>query len=123
MTKSFTTNDLIRYIYQEMEEEENDQLVQLLQDDQQLMQEYIDLLSTIEKLDIVLIEPSDSIINAIKKRHGPKDWKKYNTNNSIFPVVSPKRQEFFLQLSQSKEIGILVSNLVLPILKNKDLSK
>ncbi|AKP51672.1 hypothetical protein [Cyclobacterium amurskyense] len=68
MTKSFTTSDLIRYIYQEMEEEENDQLVQVLQDDQQLMQEYIDLLSTIEKLDIVLTEPSDSIINAIKKK-------------------------------------------------------
>ncbi|GEO21981.1 hypothetical protein [Cyclobacterium qasimii] len=76
MTKSFTTNDLIRYIYQEMEEEENDQLVQLLQDDQQLMQEYIDLLSTIEKLDIVLIEPSDSIINAIKKKARSKGLEK-----------------------------------------------
>ncbi|WP_339923851.1 hypothetical protein [uncultured Cyclobacterium sp.] len=76
MTKSFTTNDLIRYIYQEMEEEENDQLVQLLQDDQQLMQEYINLLSTIEKLDIVLIEPSDSIINAIKKKARSKGLEK-----------------------------------------------
>jgi len=76
MTKSFTTNDLIRYIYQEMEEEENDQLVQILQDDQQLMQEYIDLLSTIEKLDIVLIEPSDSIINAIKKKARSKGLEK-----------------------------------------------
>jgi len=76
MTKSFTTNDLIRYIYQEMEEEENDQLVQILQDDQQLMQEYIDLLSTIEKLDIVLMEPSDSIINAIKKKARSKGLEK-----------------------------------------------
>lgn len=68
MTKSFTTNDLIRYIYQEMEEEENDQLMQILQDDQQLMQEYINLLSTIEKLKILSTEPSESIINAIKKK-------------------------------------------------------
>tara|TARA_R110001592_G_scaffold101302_1_gene286741 strand:- start:180004 stop:180186 length:183 start_codon:yes stop_codon:yes gene_type:complete len=59
-----------------MEEEENDQLVQLLQDDQQLMQEYINLLSTIEKLDIVLIEPSDSIINAIKKKARSKGLEK-----------------------------------------------
>ena len=68
MTKSFTTNDLIRYIYQEMEEEENDQLMRILQDDQQLMQEYINLLSTIEKLKILSTEPSESIINAIKKK-------------------------------------------------------
>lgn len=84
MTKSFTTNDLIRYIYQEMEEEENDQLMQILQDDQQLMQEYINLLSTIEKLDVLSTEPSESIINAIKKRPGPKDWRKFNTNKLIF---------------------------------------
>jgi tetrahydromethanopterin S-methyltransferase subunit H len=76
MTKSFTTNDLIRYIYQEMEEEENDQLVQILQSDQQLMQEYIDLLSTIGKLDLLLTEPSDSIINAIKKKARSKGLEK-----------------------------------------------
>jgi hypothetical protein len=51
-----------------MEEEENDQLVQKLQNDQQLMQEYIDLLSTIGKLDLLLTEPSDGIITAIKKK-------------------------------------------------------
>ena len=68
MTKSFTTSDLIRYIYQEMEEEENDQLMQILQGDQQLMQEYINLLSTIEKLNVLSTEPSESIINAIKKK-------------------------------------------------------
>ena len=76
MTKSFTTSDLIRYIYQEMEEEENDQLVQILQSNQQLMQEYIDLLSTIGKLDLLLTEPSDSIINAIKKKARSKGLEK-----------------------------------------------
>ncbi|MDO6439646.1 hypothetical protein Q4534_19625 [Cyclobacterium sp. 1_MG-2023] len=76
MTKSFTTNDLIRYIYQEMEEEENDQLMQILQDDQQLMQEYINLLSTIEKLDVLSTEPSESIINAIKKKARSKGLEK-----------------------------------------------
>lgn len=76
MTKSFTTNDLIRYIYQEMEEEENDQLMQILQDDQQLMQEYINLLSTIEKLNVLSTEPSESIINAIKKKARSKGLEK-----------------------------------------------
>ncbi|GAB3018188.1 hypothetical protein [uncultured Cyclobacterium sp.] len=76
MTKSFTTNDLIRYIYQEMEEEENDQLMQILQDDQQLMQEYIVLLSTIEKLNVLSTEPSESIINAIKKKARSKGLEK-----------------------------------------------
>jgi hypothetical protein len=59
-----------------MEEEENDQLVQILQSDQQLMQEYIDLLSTIGKLDLLLTEPSDSIINAIKKKARSKGLEK-----------------------------------------------
>jgi len=76
MTKSFTTNDLIRYIYQEMEEVENDQLMQILQNDQQLMQEYINLLSTIGKLDLLLTEPSDSIIYAIKKKARSKGLEK-----------------------------------------------
>ena len=76
MTKSFTTSDLIRYIYQEMEEEENDQLVLSLQNDQLLMQDYIDLLSTIGKLDLLLTEPSDSIINAIKKKARSKGLEK-----------------------------------------------
>ena len=76
MTKSFTTNDLIRYIYQEMEEEENDQLMQILQGDQQLMQEYINLLSTSEKLNVLSTEPSESIINAIKKKARSKGLEK-----------------------------------------------
>jgi len=68
MTKSFTQSDLIKYIYQEMTEEENETLMQAVQEDQLLMQEYIDLLSTVEKLDQLLLEPSDSIVCAIKKR-------------------------------------------------------
>jgi DNA polymerase III delta prime subunit len=59
-----------------MEEVENDQLMQILQNDQQLMQEYINLLSTIGKLDLLLTEPSDSIVYAIKKKARPKGLEK-----------------------------------------------
>ena len=46
MIKSFTPNDLIRYIYQEMSEVEQELLMQALHSDYALMQEYIQLLST-----------------------------------------------------------------------------
>lgn len=68
MTKSFTQSELIRFIYQEMTEEENETLMQALKEDPLLMQEYIELLSTVEKLDQLLLEPSESIVCAIKKR-------------------------------------------------------
>ena len=50
MQKQFTTNDLIRYIYQEMPEVEQELLMQALHSDNALMQEYIQLLSTVEFL-------------------------------------------------------------------------
>jgi hypothetical protein len=37
MTKIFTPNDLVRYIYQEMSEGENELLVQALHQDESLM--------------------------------------------------------------------------------------
>ncbi|SHM57172.1 hypothetical protein SAMN04488057_102183 [Cyclobacterium lianum] len=68
MTKSFTQSDLIRYVYQEMTEEENETITKALKEDPKLMQEYINLLSTVETLDQLFLEPSESIVCAIKKR-------------------------------------------------------
>lgn len=68
MTECFTPNDLIRYIYQEMDEKENEDLVQALHKDESLMQEYLDLLSTLEQLDQLFLEPADNVIKTIKKR-------------------------------------------------------
>jgi ribosomal 50S subunit-associated protein YjgA (DUF615 family) len=65
MTKYFTPNDLLRYIYQEMREDEEDQLVQALHKDETLMQEYLEMLSTIEQLDQLILEPSQKVVNAI----------------------------------------------------------
>jgi hypothetical protein len=67
MTKLFTPNDLIRYIYQEMSEVEKDLLVQALQCDDTLMQEYVEMLSTLDQLEQIQISPSEKVVKAIKK--------------------------------------------------------
>jgi ribosomal 50S subunit-associated protein YjgA (DUF615 family) len=66
MTKYFTQSDLIRYIYQEMDDVEIDGLVQALHEDEGLMQEYLEMLSTLEQLDQLILEPSESVTRVIK---------------------------------------------------------
>ena len=68
MTEYFTQNDLIRYVYQETDEVENEKIVQALHKDESLMQEYIDLLSTLEQLDHLILHPSENVVRAIKRR-------------------------------------------------------
>ncbi len=68
MIKQFTPNDLVRYIYQEMSEGESELLMQALQQDESLMQEYLEMLSTIEKLDQLTLQPSDKVVQAIYKK-------------------------------------------------------
>lgn len=68
MTEYFTPNDLIRYIYQETNEVENEKMVQALDNDDSLMQDYLDLLSTLDQLDHLILQPSDHVVKAIKIR-------------------------------------------------------
>lgn len=68
MIKLFTPNDLIRYIYQEMTEFEQEKLVQALHQDESLMQEYVEMLSTLEQLDQIKLQPSEKVVTAIKSR-------------------------------------------------------
>lgn len=68
MIKPFTPNDLIRYIYQEMTEVEQDLLVQALHSDESLMQEYVEMLSTLEQLEQIQLSPSEKVVKAIKLR-------------------------------------------------------
>ncbi|HLU89394.1 MAG TPA: hypothetical protein VKZ51_06130 [Cyclobacteriaceae bacterium] len=68
MTEYFTPNDLIRYVYQEMDEVESEMATQALRNDEILMQDYLDMLSTLEQLDHLILQPSDKVVNAIKKR-------------------------------------------------------
>ena len=67
MIKSFTPNDLVRYIYQEMPEVEQELLMQALHNDDDLMQEYVEMLSMLEFLEQVNLQPSEKVVNAIKK--------------------------------------------------------
>ncbi|MDI1321707.1 MAG: hypothetical protein PSV36_03095 [Algoriphagus sp.] len=66
MIKPFTPNDLIRYIYQEMNEVEQDLLVQALHSDESLMQEYVEMLSTLDQLEQIQLSPSEKVVKAIK---------------------------------------------------------
>lgn len=68
MIKPFTPNDLIRYIYQEMSEVEQDLLVQALHSDESLMQEYVEMLSTLDQLELIQLSPSEKVVKAIKLR-------------------------------------------------------
>jgi len=68
MTKAFTPNDLIRYIYQEMNEGENERLVQALREEGTLMQEYLEMLSTIDQLDQLILEPSEKVVKCILRK-------------------------------------------------------
>jgi hypothetical protein len=76
MIKSFTPNDLVRYIYQEMPEVEQELLMQALHSDDALMQEYVELLSTMELLEQVKLQPSENVVNAIKKMAHPTGLQK-----------------------------------------------
>ncbi len=67
MTKPFTPNDLIRYIYQEMSEGENEMLVQALREDHTLLQDYVEMLSTIGHLDQLILNPSEKVVKGILK--------------------------------------------------------
>jgi len=78
MIKSFTPNDLIRYIYQEMSEVEQELLMQALHSDDALMQEYIELLSTVEFLEQVKLQPSRKSSESHQK-NGPV----YGTSTSL----------------------------------------
>ena len=68
MTECFTPNDLVRYLYREMDEEESEKLVQALHGDESLIEEYLDMLSIMEKLDALIVQPSEGVIRSIKKR-------------------------------------------------------
>lgn len=68
MTKSFTPNDLLRYIYQEMSEGENELVVQALNSDDHLMQDYLDMLSTLDQLNQLILTPSEKVVKSILRK-------------------------------------------------------
>ncbi len=65
MTKTFTRNDLIRYIYQETTEREKQEIEQKLLVDNKLFEEYKNLAEVSMELDRVDLSPSEKTINKI----------------------------------------------------------
>jgi hypothetical protein len=65
MTKTFTRNDLIRYIYQETTEREKQEIEQKLLLDNKLFEEYKNLAEVSMELDRVELSPSEKTINKI----------------------------------------------------------
>jgi len=78
MIKSFTPNDLVSYIYQELNDDETYLITQALHSDDDLMQEYIDMKNAFERLDQVFIQPSDKVVKAIKKKARITGLENYN---------------------------------------------
>ena len=67
MIKTFTQDDLIRFLYHETSEEENVELGRALKQDAELALQYKELQGTIKRLDDSMAEPSAASIDAILK--------------------------------------------------------
>lgn len=65
MTKVFTKNDLVRYIYKETSQKENSQIEALLATDDEFYQNYLHLLETKESVEVYQESPDKQIIDNI----------------------------------------------------------
>ena len=57
----------MRYLYQEMPEVEQELLMQALRSEEALMHEYVEMLSTLEYLEQINLQPSEKVVETIKK--------------------------------------------------------
>jgi hypothetical protein len=65
MIKTFTQNDLIRYIYQETNDQENKDIEEALLFDNKLFDAYRKIMEVTEKLNCIDQSPSEKVINKI----------------------------------------------------------
>ena len=65
MIKTFTQNDLIRFLYQETTEEENLELTRALKQDAELSLQLEELRLVTKNLDDTFAEPSKSVVDRI----------------------------------------------------------
>lgn len=71
MTKTFTQNDLIRFIYHETTEEETQEISRVLSLDQALQLHYRELLLAKNEMDKAQLEPSPTAVeNILRYAHG-----------------------------------------------------
>lgn len=77
MTKTFTPNDVLRYLYKETSELESQTLEREMLIHTDLIDQYVRLADTKEELDHVRLSPSENTIQAILE---------YSRSN--FPILS-----------------------------------
>lgn len=65
MTKTFTQNDLIRFLYQETTEEEQSQISKALVIDAELRQQYTALVALKMEMDQAMLDPSGETVENI----------------------------------------------------------
>jgi hypothetical protein len=65
MIKTFTQDDLVRYIYKETTIEENFEIEQAMLFDETLADDYAALIDVVQSLDAIQKEPSDRSIDVI----------------------------------------------------------
>jgi len=65
MIKTFTQNDLIRYIYQETNEQEKSDIEEALLFDNDLFETYREIAEVTEELNRIDMCPSDRVVNNI----------------------------------------------------------
>lgn len=71
MTKTFTQNDLIRFIYHETSEEETQEINRVLSFDKELQLHYRELLFVKNGMDKAQLEPSEiAVANILQYAHG-----------------------------------------------------
>ena len=65
MIKTFTQNDIVRYLYHETTEQENEEIEHALLFDDQLLETYHELSSITVQLNEVVKQPSDKAVENI----------------------------------------------------------
>lgn len=67
MTKTFTYDDVVRYLYAETTENENEQIVEALALDDNLMNFYLDSLEIQNQMNRITRTPSENVISEVFK--------------------------------------------------------
>lgn len=65
MTKTFTYDDVVRYLYAETTENENEQIVEALALDDNLMNFYLDSLDIQNQMNKITRTPSEQVISEV----------------------------------------------------------
>lgn len=65
MTKTFTYDDVVRYLYAETTENENEQIVEALALDDNLMNFYLDSLEIQSQMNRITRTPSEQVISEV----------------------------------------------------------